>query len=651
MSPTIRTVLTCLLLGVAAAAPARAHGGGHGSPNPGASPWVKPSTTPGGAAAPASGGAAPMNTGAAAEAAAKARARTASGPRTGRSRASNRRGARTAVGNAAALAPERTTWEFWWRANQDAFLDLKARLSERAVVSGGAGFLTGRGRKEDALSASRRTAEQVRHEIVPTLQMLMLREDDANILDSSAVALGRVADPSMPSTVRRSLETLVDHEVLEVRWSAVLGMGVLGASDHTELLVDLMADTSAGRAAVGGPVDWQVRAFSALALGYLDDPRALPALMDVVENAPDSDRDLKACAVLGLGLVGNGRVDEIVYFLRGRLEDRQLDPAIAAQIPIALGRLGDPSVLTPLLATFVGRDTDRRVQASIAVAFGRLATLAHRAVVESLLDVVEQGNDVATRHFALIALGKIGARSPRRQATDELRARVLGFLTRRIHDPDRRTDRSWAALGAALWARESPGEAPGVVGRLRLAYEDEKDPSYKAAYAIALALAGASEAAPAIHEDFLASGDEGFRGYAAVALGMLRHRPAREPLLEICGRRAVGPLFRRQAAVALGLMGDPETVPMLVDVLRTTDTLGVAGAVVEALGLIGDRRAVDMLTALATDESVGALTRALACVALGRVGEKTDLPWNAPIRIDSNYLLESEAVAKAASIL
>lgn len=646
MSRAHQLAVRTLVIAAALAAPLLAHGGGHNPPKSGPPTIAPPTSGPGGAAGAKTGAGTSRGVG---PGEANSQPGTAASGKGGAARRSS--GSGNTTGATSPVMPERTTWEFWWDANQDEFLDLKARLAQRGVVSGGAGHLTGRGRKADGLSDSRRTAEQVRREIVPTLQLLLVEEDDANILDSSAVALGRIADASMSSMIPRVLEGLAGHDVLEVRWSAVLGMGVLGAPDHLPLLVDLMGDTSAGRAIAGGAVDWQVRAFSALALGYLDDPRAIRPLMDVVQNAPDSDRDLKACAVLGLGLMTRGPIDEISFFLRQRLEDPRVDPPIRAQIPIALGRLGDPSALAPLLAEFVDRDADRLVQQSIAIAFGRLATLADRPIVEALLDAVAQGPDEATRHFALIALGKIGARSERRQETDALHLRVCQMFADEIHEPTRRTDRSWSMLAGALWARGQPDDAPRLVARLLDAYEQEKDPSFKAAAAIALALAGAQEAAPAIYADYLASGDQAFQGYSALALGILRHGSARDPLRQACASRTIDPWYRRQAAVALGLIGDPEAVGVLVEVLRTSDTVSVSGAVVEALGLIGDREAVDLLTALATDDSIGALTRALACVALGRVGEKTDLPWNAPIRIDANYLLEIETVTRAAGIL
>ena len=70
-------------------------------------------------------------------------------------------------------------------------------------------------------------------------------------------------------------------------------------------------------------------------------------------------------------------------------------------------------------------------------------------------------------------------------------------------------------------------------------------------------------------EDFHAVKDPEFLGYAAVALGLLDCQPAAEPLLVKCRSRTITPTFRLQAATALGLLGEPDAVPVLSETLQT----------------------------------------------------------------------------------
>ena len=108
---------------------------------------------------------------------------------------------------------------------------------------------------------------------------------------------------------------------------------------------------------------------------------------------------------------------------------------------------------------------------------------------------------------------------------------------------------------------------------------------------------------------------------------------------------------RLDVATGLGLMGDPEATTTLTEALGDAQTLGVSSAVAKALGLIGDKRAVEPLTRIAMDEDVQAISRAFACVALGLVCERSDLPWNARIAADNNYRASVPAIAEVLDIL
>ena len=63
----------------------------------------------------------------------------------------------------------------------------------------------------------------------------------------------------------------------------------------------------------------------------------------------------------------------------------------------------------------------------------------------------------------------------------------------------------------------------------------------------------------------------------------------------------------------------------------------VQAALANAIGQIGDRRAIPLLVALTKDDAQTKLGRAFAAAALGGVCERFALPWNLPLSRDANY--------------
>ena len=382
--------------------------------------------------------------------------------------------------------------------------------------------------------------------------------------------------------------------------------------------------------------------------------RSVPVLMDVVRRLPDTDKDIKICAVVALGQLGEDHPSaaEARRFLVELLGDRRLDPLVASYAPTSLGKLGGEEALNAVHAVFRDRDADHIVRQSAALALGQLAGMEHEAVVADLIDYLAEGKDRQTRHFAIIALGQIGARDSapelRAEAHDALRHRLGREL---LGKGKSREHRSWAALAAALYARGQTVHELEITEKVRAAYDDEGDPAYKGAFAVALGLLGDRDSAPRLLEDFGDTGDEGFRGYAAVALGLLRAQSAGDALRGVCRSPTTPPTLRLQVSTGLGLMSDTGAVDLLVGTLSSARTLGVSSAAAKALGLIGDRDSIRPLVDVAADGDRQGLTRAFACVALGLVGERTSLPWNAALSANNNYRAKTPSVSEVLDIL
>jgi len=332
--------------------------------------------------------------------------------------------------------------------------------------------------------------------------------------------------------------------------------------------------------------------------------------------------------------------------------DKRMDPLIASYVPTALGKLGDHSAVEPMLATFKDRDADNLIVQSCAIGLGQLATVADTDVLAALNDYVKEGKDQQARHFSIISLAQIGARDEDAAAHQEVHDDLADMLGDEIQGKGKSKDhRSWAALAGAIYSRSQEARQPEFIERIKSAYEKESNPSFKSAFAVALGLLNDYSSAEMIFEDFNDSKEIDFRGYASIALGFMNYTDASEALRGLCQNKSTTPTLRLQASTALGLMSDTQAVGTLIETLKTAKTLGVSSAVAKALGLIGDRDSIAPLKEVATDESLQKLTRAFACVALGIVGEKTDLPWNATISANNNYRAKTPSIEEVLDIL
>jgi len=545
-------------------------------------------------------------------------------------------------------------WEFWWENNRDRYLNLKKRVGRAGVQAGSLSRLTARGTHSTMLS-KRPDQDQIDRVIIPTLDSVSKTTDDRDILDSSVLAMGRSASPLSHAMSYENAVELLAHRELSVQASAALTLGVLRAEQAWPLLRGIVNDDSTGRAAVGGSgVPWLVRSFACLALGLIGDARSVRTIMATIDTLPDSERNVKASAIAALGLLPRGSPLAVTAeaYLVMLLEESGLDPHVRSYIPTSLGKLGGTASLSPLLDCFSDDATPNIVRQSAAIGLGQLASVDDGAILDTLADYVREGRDQQTRHFALIALGQIGARDPNPVHHPEIhnRLRTL-FLAEMTSKASSRSNRSWSAIAAALYGRGLSSKTAEIVEGLRVGFRKERDPSFRGAFAIALALLNDQSSRALIHEQFTSSNQEDFRGYAGEALGLLRHREASEELLALCGDKSISSTFRLKTATSLGLLGDRQAVPMLIQMLDQVSSLGGLASAAKALGLIGDQTSVGPLIAMAADDNARAASRAFACVALGLLGEKTQLPFNERLKAHNNYLARMPAIAEILRIL
>jgi HEAT repeat protein len=495
-----------------------------------------------------------------------------------------------------------------------------------------------------------------------------LTKTQADIVDSAALAIGRsVPAENADKQVIDALVKTLGHKEKSAREAATLALGVLGASDSVDTLQKILNDAPEARKLTNHPegVEPLVRAFAAASLGLLHAQNAVGDLKNAVNDSKSPNLGVKGMAVLALGMMPENH-DDLIGFLLGLMQDRSLNNLVRAQAPIALGRLnrvsdaGSPAVrhvlIPKVLPLFQDDKTDNDLRRSLAICIGMVATTedSDAPAIEALIGAVANAKDDQTRHFSIMALAEIGAKDAEPAKHPDAHAKLKEFFLRELTSPKRITHQPYGALGFAVYARNpklSPELKQEVSQKLQDAFNATTNPSYQGAMAIGLGLLDARNAAEDLWKKYEDSNDQPLKGYIAVALGLMRDNTRASALREEIKKKGLEQKFRLQLARALGLMSDVDALPDLVGYLKSAETLAEISSAAQAVGLIGDKSAVQPLLDIVKNESAQPMSRGFSEVALGILAEKTPLPWYIVFSVDANYRAKVDALSEILDIL
>ena len=156
--------------------------------------------------------------------------------------------------------------------------------------------------------------------------------------------------------------------------------------------------------------------------------------------------------------------------------------------------------------------------------------------------------------------------------------------------------------------------------------------------AVALGALGDREAIDPMLEKLAHVKDDQAKGYVCLGLGMIGDTKAREGIETLVKDSKFRPELLRQASIALGLLGDKNVVDLLTGMLeQEARSLATQAAIASALGFIGDKRSIDPLIRMLENKDMTPKARSFAAVALGIVCDKERYPWNSKIAVDLNY--------------
>jgi len=465
--------------------------------------------------------------------------------------------------------------------------------------------------------------------------------------------------------------------VQEISETAAVALGILANEGSIGTLADLLGDTSRGRRLVSSHrVSNRTRAFAAYGLGLIGyrttsseaRHRIVHLLVQALGSNDTSTDDLGVACVIALGLVpvpafmpadpaddgpAGSRRAQLEYLIE-LFGDERRDDVVRAHVPTALVRLTTdlpPEIVAhykrrianTLMAQGASRTAPAAVRQSAILALGSLGDCDDDPIDAEirgyLMQVASEQPDQQSRHFSLISLGEIGAAVGAEAPL--ARPQVRRFLQDQLEHA-RPTVKPWAGLGLAVLGRRlgagNDEETTRAAAKaLREALAEEKSPSRMGAYAIALGILRDPEARPLLRSLLTETSDDEARGYVAIAMGLVGDAGSIEPVNELLVTSKYRPDLLRQSSVSLGLLGNKDLVPDLVEMLDEAKALFAQASIASALGSIGDRRSIDPLIAMLKDEDKTDRARSFAAVALGIVADKEPLPWNSKIAVGLNY--------------
>ena len=495
----------------------------------------------------------------------------------------------------------------------------------------------------------------------------------------------------------------------EISETAAVSLGILANPASVATLASLLQDSADGRKLTNGEVNYRTRAFAAYGLGLIgartsdEEVRKeiVKQLRQTIESDDTKSRDLAVSCIVAMGLVPldtieppadaipedakkakkeillppeTSRVSQLKYLLDYLTNDDNRF-LVRAHCPTALARLieglpeGDPKTdpncyaawrknVADVLLERVderGPEKQREVVQSCVLALGLLGNNdgvdeVSKDIREALAKVAKDIADQQAKNFSMIAMAKAGGTMGAGD-TDKGRDEAVKFLLGQL-SKGKSTIRPWAALSVGVMIerlnRAGNGDGLGdLQAALRKSLADEKDKQRVGAYAIAAGMAGDIEANGILLEKLDKIADDTARGYVAVGLGLNNAREAIEPIQKIIADSKYRPDLLKQAAIALGLLGDKEIVDDLTGMLAEAKGLATQAAISSALGFIGDARSVDPLVEMLQNQDLTDRARGFAAVALGIVADKEELPWNTKIALDLNYRASVETLVDA----
>jgi len=523
----------------------------------------------------------------------------------------------------AALAEqtEPNAWQIWWAFNQGRYLEFGKYVNSLGTVT-----FTG------SDSGAKTSQEVLEAKLQPALLKAIEIGGDCDLVNSLLVALAKLGNPEDEVQCTRfefTLNWLLKNDIPSIAESAAIAHGVLASEGAVEILTQTLADSEAGRKALETEeIGYRTRAFAAYALGLIGRNSKQSALKQTVvkslveamdlDDEEDATKDIRVAAMVSLGLVRLDRDETCTC------DGYDHEPWTSRQALMwfLLEYFCKPDENPWLLRSYCATAMAKQLE--------NVDTDKYKAyVTDALCEALKTSSreQLAVRQSCIIALGIIG------DADDDAVDKSIRLTLTRMCGHAEEQCRRFAMIAM--------GEVGGRPG-------DDPDKPLGAAPEVRKFLLKC-----------LARAQKEYRPWCALALGVMGYGQAKagaEPSEDITNALRSKLSAAREPedfgayAIALGLRHDEGAADLILKRMRKwrgdDDAIGNA---VLALGMCGNREAVEDLRGLLLDSVARPQVHRQAAMALAMLGD-TSLTQQLVGGLTNKAATKAERMAYATAI-
>ncbi len=420
--------------------------------------------------------------------------------------------------------------------------------------------------------------------------------------------------PDNPATLQRWLAVMNTDSYVETVANVARLLATSSLPEAHAALTTILRENPASRA----------REAAARALARVPAERSTSALITALHE--DAEGKVRRAAAHALAQQAN---DASLQALRQAL-DKEARPEVRAEVLDALRTRGVTEAGPLILEMLNSGQADEETKQSLTESLQHITTPEAQA---ALITILEQDPSPNLRRAAAGALGHFRGKSAvqallaalNKETEDPVIFATISALEE-LHDPQA-VEPLCALLASpsrSRWSRQQAATALGRIGDSRAlqplltALAREREPRMSEALAEALGDLGDLKAIPALLQE-LKRGNAAVQANAATALGRLRATEAVDALIELAVKRQ-----NKNALAALGAIGDQRALPVLLNAFKSTNP-ALRSVAAAALGRLGHRDAVTLLAQAFTTEKSDSVRGAIVS-ALGELGDPHALP-------------------------
>jgi len=521
-------------------------------------------------------------------------------------------------------------WRVWWSYNREWYL--ASRLRGTPVS----------GTRVDANDGL--TRKKLRDEVLTPILLDALEDKSHHVREAAAVALGKFGNRefNIPLTRRSDAPR---EKFLSTRDACLYAMGLLRLPENRAYLTSVAADKRRPLLArsielTSFALDDTRRSVETLKWHLEYHRSSLRFKADAMPTVSEEDRRRFSAHLLGF-VDKEFDVDDLLY--RAVLGSRRWTEGTQGLAATALGRRRARDYRGQLLRLVHDRESPRALQRSIPIALGLMLRRTDEDEIRELGRIAKDfKRRPVVRHFAIMALARIGGKLP---------AEILiGHLRDNVYNDAQERGFAYLALGILGMQSKDARE------QLMVEFERTGSATERAPLALALGIARHKEAIP-VTVKYIEKASSGGAGadvlaYGTLALGLHGRKECLAPVKKVLGKYRI-PRIQANAAIALVLLERNQAMGELQPILEESGNATTRGAIMMAIGMIPspEMKIVKVLKEQYERDGNPDVVRALAVVGLGAIGDPDGVPMSVRFVRGYNYLIRCAAIDLIASIL